>query len=272
MGQAEPIELLHGRKQDLISKADRFLARYYRPQRVTLRFRQAVISFSFDDIPDNAATIGARLLEEAGARGSFYVSGALCGKSFRHDVFASREMIAQLAKNGHEIGCHTYSHADSQRLSASDFANEVGQNEAFLSELRVRGRYSSHAYPYGSVGLVQKHEAQRHFAACRSVWPGLNEGQIDLMQLRSVPLYDSLYSPTQIGEMIAEAVAKKGWLIFYTHDVRNEPSDQGTSCSLFAHGVAKAKELGADILPVQEATSRIYHAAGRQFGDEVGKG
>lgn len=270
MEKVEPIELLHGRRQDLISKADRFLARYYRPQKFSLRLKQAMISFSFDDIPDNAASNGARLLEEAGARGTFYVSGALCGRSFRHDVFASADMVRQLAENGHEVGCHTYSHADSQRLSAKQFSHEVNENEAFLATLRPRHRYSSHAYPYGSVGLVQKHEAMRHFAACRSVWPGLNVGQIDLMQLRAVPLYDCLYSPADIDAMIEEAVAKKGWLIFYTHDVQERPSDQGTSCSLFAHSISQALNLKADILPVQEAAARIYHAAGRQFSCEAG--
>ncbi|MCV6603158.1 MAG: polysaccharide deacetylase family protein [Cohaesibacter sp.] len=270
MEQAEPITLLHGRKQTLIAKADRFLTRYYRPRLLPLRFDRAVVSFSFDDIPDNAASNGARLLEEAGGRGSFYVASRLCSRSFRHDVFASREMVADLAAKGHEIGCHTYSHADSQRLSAKDFSQEVHENEASLCKLRVRDAYSSHAYPYGSVGLVQKKRAVRHFAACRSVWPGLNDGAIDMMQLRAVPLYDCLYSPAEINAMIDEAVAKKAWLIFYTHDVQDQPSDQGTSCALFAQSVAKAQERGADILTIQAASKRLYEGAGFSFSPDRG--
>lgn len=268
MAQEQPIEMLHGRRQDLLSKADRFLARYYRPRKLDLSLDRAIVSFSFDDIPDNAVTNGARLLEEAGVRGSFYVAGALCGRRFRHDLFAQTDAVIQLAQAGHEVGCHTYSHADCQRLSADAFSREVQENEAFLSRFRPKGRFGSHAYPYGSVGLVQKRQAIHHFAACRSVWPGLNAGQVDLMQLRAVPLYDCLHDLASVQGMIEEAVASCGWLIFYTHDVQDKPSDQGTSCHLFEKSVDLALQLGADILPVQNAVERAYHAAGRDLNLE----
>jgi peptidoglycan/xylan/chitin deacetylase (PgdA/CDA1 family) len=43
-----------------------------------------MVSFTFDDIPKSAATIGAAILEEYDARGTFYVSGGLVGAARRN--------------------------------------------------------------------------------------------------------------------------------------------------------------------------------------------
>ena len=219
MSDPKPISILHGRKQALIAKADRFLARFYHPEKLSLSLERSLVSFSFDDIPDNAVTNGAAILERYDARGTFYVSGGLCGRSFRHDVFANNEQISGLVAKGHEVGCHTYSHADSQRLSRAELADEYAQNRDYLSQHCRLEEIQTHAYPYGSVGLAQKYTASKSFHAARGVRPGLNAGQLDLMQLFAVPLYDHLYSDERVADLVTKASAQKAWLIFYSHDV-----------------------------------------------------
>ncbi len=262
MNQSQPIEILHGRRQGFFAKLDRFLARYYSPSRLPLNLDQGIVSFSFDDIPDNAALNGAPILEQYGACGTFYVAGMLCGRSFRHDVFATEAQLTDLIQTGHEVGCHTYSHADSQRLSLAEHDEELGRSKSFLDMLGVEQEGRTHAYPYGSVGLIQKYGASRHYQACRGVRPGLNEGKLDLMQLYSVPLYDSLYSDADIKAMIEEAAEKRAWLIFYSHDVAEEPSEQGTSCRLLDFAVSQAKASGCRVETVQQALSVAQSSAG----------
>lgn len=258
----EPIEILHGRRQTLFAKADRFLARYYRPSQMPLNLSQGLVSFTFDDIPDNAALIGAPILEKYGGRGTFYVAGKLCGRSFRHDVFADGQQIKEIAARGHEIGCHTYNHADSQRLSLSEQRGEFARNSSFLSNDCALPAPRTHAYPYGSVGLVQKYGASGAFDAARGVRPGLNSGPLDLMQLFAVPLYDHLYSREAVSDMIREAADKKAWLIFYSHDVAEMPSDQGTSSALLDYAAGEVLAAGCDIKTVADAVSQIRQAAG----------
>ena len=254
------IELLHGRKQDLVSKADRLLARFYRPQVRRLSLQKPVVCFSFDDIPDNAATNGAAILNAAGSRGSFFVAGGLCNRRFRQDVFASQELIAELAAQGHEIGCHTFSHADEQRLSVTELTAEYAQSRAFLSTIQPDLRFISHAYPYGSVGIRQKAIAARYFDVCRGVVPGVNAGRVDLMQLKAVPLYDSKYTADEIFAHINEAVAQNGWLIFYTHDVSEHPSAQGTSIDLFNRALDHALQMGCKVETMAETFSGLSQA------------
>lgn len=258
----QPVEVLHGRRQTVFAKADRFLARYYRPVQATLNLSQGLVSFTFDDIPDNAALIGAPVLEKYDARGTFYIAGKLCGRSFRHDVFADGALIRDIAARGHEIGCHTYSHADSQRLSLARQRDEFSQNNRFLSGDCALSTPVTHAYPYGSVGLVQKYGASGAFAAARGVRPGLNSGQLDLMQLFAVPLYDHLYTREAIAEMIQEAADKKAWLIFYSHDVAEIPSDQGSSSALLNYAAGEARAAGCNIKTVADAVSLICQGSG----------
>src|ERR1700726_2368022 len=59
----------------------RKLAQYVVTKRVRARNDRPLVSFSFDDIPDSAFIHGARVLEERGARGTFYIAGGLCGRT-----------------------------------------------------------------------------------------------------------------------------------------------------------------------------------------------
>ena len=257
-----PVTIDLGRQQTLLAKADRFLARYYHPKELDLLLEQALVSFSFDDIPDNAALEGAPILERHGTRGTFYVAGGLAGRTFRHDRFADAGQIARLVESGHDVACHTYHHPNSQCLSGDDLKQEYAQNSAFLTKDCRAKAPRHHAYPYGSVGLVQKRAASHCFSAARGTRPGLNHGRIDLMQLFAVPLYDHLYDDKAVMGWIAEAVQKKAWLIFYSHDVAPVPSDQGTSSRLLDFAVERALDAGCDVKTVAEALDMVLNKTG----------
>ena len=55
------------------------LAMHVPVERYRLNNATPMVSFTFDDIPKSAATTGAGILEDHGARGTFYVSGGLVG-------------------------------------------------------------------------------------------------------------------------------------------------------------------------------------------------
>ena len=50
---------------------------------------------------------------------------------------------------------------------------------------------------------------------------------------------------------------QKGWLIFYTHDVRPNPSQYGCTPELFEFAVSHAAHSGSRILTVEEVLREL---------------
>ena len=73
------------------------LARHLRAAPFRLHNTSPMVSFTFDDIPKTAATVGASIVEEYNARGTFYVSGGLVDQWSGHWTGASAD---EYASNG----------------------------------------------------------------------------------------------------------------------------------------------------------------------------
>ena len=59
-----------------------------------------MVSFTFDDIPDTAANVGAPMIEEYGGRGTFYVAGGLLNQWSGHWNGADADDIIGLHAQG----------------------------------------------------------------------------------------------------------------------------------------------------------------------------
>ena len=114
-----------------------------------LRNETPMVSFTFDDIPKSAATTGAKILEAHGARGTFYVSGGLVGTTEPDWATVDAKDIIALHRNGHEIGCHTFSHKRACDLDAESLAAEIERNRRYLRSLDPTIKVENFAYPYG---------------------------------------------------------------------------------------------------------------------------
>src|SRR4030088_3172920 len=104
------------------------LARHLYPARFQLQTTTPMVSFTFDDAPKSAATIGAPILEEYDARGTFYISGGLVDKWSGNWTGVSADDILGLHHRGHELACHTFSHARAIDLDAAAMAAETEKN------------------------------------------------------------------------------------------------------------------------------------------------
>ena len=254
MNDAPPAAMVEGRRHDLPSKLARKLAILWPARRVPLR-GGAVLSFTFDDIPDTAAQAGAATLERHGARGTFYVAGGLCGRRHRSWTFADGPAIADLAARGHEIACHTFAHPDMQRLTRREVEADLDRNAAFLATLGLAPR--NFAYPYGSTASAQKGAVQRRFRAARGTQEGFNGPRADLGLLRAFRLYDHLRDGPAVDRLVAEAVARGAWLIFYAHDVEASPSEHGCTPGLLDGALLSAARHAVPVLTVDAALDRL---------------
>ena len=160
------------------AKVSHRLATHFCVEPFRLRNETPMVSFTFDDIPKSAATTGAGILEDHGARGTFYVSGGLVGTTSSPDWAAvDAPGHRRPASQGHEIGCHTFSHQRACDLDAASMAAEIEQNRRYLAvarsfdqdrELRLPVRLRvirAQAPAQGSVPVLPQHRAgreQRH--------------------------------------------------------------------------------------------------------------
>ncbi len=255
--RAKPEKAAPNRTKGLCASSSRYLARIVPTQPFRTKNPQPIVSFSFDDVPDSALTNGARVLDRFGVRGTFYVAPGICGTQDEHWKVIDRNGVAALARAGHEVGCHTYSHVKVQTLTRPGLAHETRRCFEALRDICGNAVTENFAYPFGNVSFPHKFELNRDFKSCRSIYAGFNSGLIDLGMLRSFELYDRTSTEESIDTILDHAIATNAWVIFYTHDVTTNPSWIGCSPSHLEMAVKAVRARGIDCLAVDDALQRI---------------
>jgi peptidoglycan/xylan/chitin deacetylase (PgdA/CDA1 family) len=229
------------------------MAMHLRVEPFRLRNETPMVSFTFDDVPKSAATVGAATLERHDVHGTFYVIGSQVGTSSPLWDMVDGEDVVALHRRGHEIACHTFSHKRACDLDAETLNAEIDRNQRYLRSLDASIRVENFAYPFGYGSFVRKRQLKTVFKSCRSIVPGVNSGTVDLQFLRAMPLIDRRIDREGIGRALDEARTCNGWLIFYTHDVADEPSPYGCSPSLLNAALEAASRRKIPVLNVAEA-------------------
>jgi peptidoglycan/xylan/chitin deacetylase (PgdA/CDA1 family) len=143
---------------------------------ITSRLDRPVASIVFDDFAQNAWTVGGRILEAAGARGTYFVAGSYCGREADGVRYFGPDDLVAAHGSGHEIGCHTFDHRTVSGRPASEIETSLERNQDF-----VRGLI-------GETSNSTKLLLGGHFAACRDIFPGINTGRFrDAMALSAHP-------------------------------------------------------------------------------------
>ena len=242
--------------------ASRFLARRSRSKGLPLGKAGPLVSFTFDDVPASACESGARILERYGARATFYVAGKSCGTAGAGAApYASIEQLRAVWENGHEIGCHTYSHLTVRNIGITDIGLELQRNRAILETIGSDIEVRNFAYPYGDLSIHSKRYLEGRFDSCRSGHAGINSGIADLGALHAWPLQDELLDGAKIAQLIARTVQARGWLIFFGHDVVERPGPYGISPELLDWAVGAAKRAGCAVTTIAEGIDRIRRQA-----------
>ena len=216
-----------------------------------------VVSFTFDDVPLSAATEGAALIEEAGARATYYVSGGLMGQRTEDWEVIGPGMVIDLHARGHEIGCHSHSHGRADRMNGAVIQADILRNRALLKGIEPGLPLENFAYPFGLGTLAWKLRLKKHFRSSRSVRPDLNHGATDAQYLNALPLIDRQMDTGRIDRAYEAAARKKAWIIFYSHDVAERPSDYGCRPGLLRYALRAAERFGLKVETVSNALTRI---------------
>ena len=211
-----------------------------------------IISFCFDDFPRTAYTTGGAILKSFGVGGTYYASLGLMNTSNELGDQFRQEDIESLLADGHELGCHTYSHLSCRTVSLKAFESDVLRGRQAIRELTGCDA-GNFAYPRGHVSIRSKKKIGAHMSSCRGIYGGINDPAADLNLLRANSLYGDVDQHARFESLVSANVARRGWLIFYTHDVRRNPSAFGCTPELFDRTVALAAESGCRIASIKEA-------------------
>jgi peptidoglycan/xylan/chitin deacetylase (PgdA/CDA1 family) len=236
----------------------RMLCAFYR-RTVPLCGCGPVVSFTFDDFPRTALSVGGTILEKFGTRGTYYVTLGLMnscnelGQLFRGDDLCS------LLERGHDLGTHTFHHSSCRSLSLSAFVQDVKRGKNAVADL-VGHDPTNFAYPYGDVSLRVKKNVGPMLKSCRGIVPGVNGPEVDLNLLRANKLYGDIDRLGLAEGLIEENVKRKTWLIFYTHDISPHPSPYGCTPALFESVVSNAARSGSRLLTVEETLTQVGDA------------
>ncbi|MBX3478788.1 MAG: polysaccharide deacetylase family protein [Caulobacter sp.] len=207
---------------------------------LSLSLDRPMLTFSFDDVPATAALAGARVLEEAGLRGTFYICAGLEDGEGPMGRYGSSEDARRLVAAGHEVACHTFSHLDCGQADLSAIAADVDRNGVALAE-RGAADPVSFAYPYGDVSFAAKRALGGRFKTLRTVQAGLVTDGSDANQLPAVGI-EGDEGEARALHWMEQAVRRKAWLILYTHDVAETPSAWGCNPGALERLARQARE------------------------------
>jgi glycosyltransferase involved in cell wall biosynthesis len=212
-----------------------------------------IISFTFDDFPRSALLTAGSILRSYGLAGTYYASFGLMGRQAPTGSIFLPEDLKSLVEQGHELGCHTFSHCHAWDTPPDVFEDEIIRNRRALSELVPEASFETFSYPISVPRAQTKRRTAKYFACCRCGGQTFNIGSVDLNYLSAFFLEQSRDNPEIVRNLIDQNRRAQGWLIFATHDVSNNPTHWGCSPDFFEEIVRYAVNSGARILPVFQA-------------------
>ena len=248
---------LYQPSRSLFAKIKRRVTQYRHAEPANIVLDRPILSITFDDCPHSAIEKGAAVLDRHGVKGCFYIATDLLGEDSPMGPMTTADAVRQLAANDHEIGAHSHSHVDYAQSPLRDVKRDIEKNLQNLKKLCGVKEVESFAFPYGETSFEAKQELADRFTNLRGLLPGVNRGRVDRAQLRAFELDGR---PDCVDTVLSELngmVENPGWMIIFTHDVSETPSQFGTTPDALETIITTAKSLGVEICTPAIAARKI---------------
>jgi hypothetical protein len=82
----------------------------------------------------------------------------------------------------------------------------------------------------------------------------------DVYALPAMALYEGRMTPQTLQALIQDVAKRKGWLIFYTHEVTHQPGQWGATPELLRFCIAEAISAGCEVKTIRDAI--LYFGTG----------
>ncbi len=233
-----------------------FVAGVYNKRTAVIRPGFKAVSFTFDDAPTSAFSFGGKLLSNNGFKGTYYMSLRLLGQESKGGRILNSNELKELYEDGHEIGCHTADHCDAWSVSPSYFEQSILDNSQLFGEHLPQAKIANFSFPKGSATPKVKAVVQKYFDCCRGIQLGINKNTIDLNLLKTIPIFSNKRYSHKIYSYISSVSKNNGWLIFYTHDIRDDHGPYGCKPDLYKSVLDEVIKQNIPVLSVSEALSK----------------
>jgi peptidoglycan/xylan/chitin deacetylase (PgdA/CDA1 family) len=215
------------------------------------------ISFTFDDFPRSALRKGGAILEKFGLLGTYYASFGLMNRDSETGRIFAEQDLRDLLSSGHELGCHTFSHCNSWSTRPETFEASMANNRTALGAFVEGYDLRSFSYPITVPNAKNKRIAGTHYSSCRCGGQAFNNATFDLNLLKAFFIEKSRHDASAIRQLIERNSMCRGWLIFATHDVDENPTRYGCTPKLFEEIARYSIDSGARIVRVDEALRQL---------------
>ncbi len=224
---------------------------------IDVRPLRGILSISFDDFPQSAWEVAGPLLRHHEIKATYYVSGGLCGGVNMGKPQFTVKDLQELYEEGHEVGCHTYSHTSVLKMEKGQLKAEIDRNAQWVAD-RLDGHRMTHfAYPYGDISLSAKKYVGTRFTHSRGVRDGINIEVADRNNLLAIGLERRRLPHYDLESIFQQTAQHRGWLIAYGHDIGRNPTPYGCTLRDLERIIELAREARLDIVPVGKALQKL---------------
>ncbi len=241
--------------KSLSSRIGRRLVKYRAQRMMPFNYDKSIVSFSFDDCPRSVMENALPVLEDRNWRGTIYAAMGLCGITNHLGLHMSRNDMSAVHEKGHHIDGHTFSHISARSVPLDIFLSDIEKNKAAFAEIGLPIP-RTFAYPYGEVSLEAKKALSEIYPLLRGIHSPNGQTALDLNQTASQRLYSGEDFKASLSA-VDRLKTSPAWLILFTHDVRESPSEYGCTPSEFKTIIQAVERSGAEVLPVAEALARL---------------
>lgn len=216
--------------------------------------KAAAYTIGFDDFRDSHFDVARPELNRTGIKGTFYVNTRSVTRW---------NSLRRMAKEGHEIASHTWSHPRCNEIAEADLRREI---ERAIEDVRnhMPGIRSvpSFCYPFGLLDDDSRRVVSRYHLSARSGVTGIESGDAentDLRALKAVGAYPP-YDIDRLNAFVTDAVASRGWVIVYFHSVsdRNRSGPTTIPLKLFRRHLSFVLGRGDDLWIATQGQAASY--------------
>lgn len=179
-------------------------------------FREAAVSYTFDDSCSNQFAIAVPMFNEAGFKMTLF--------SCTNALFAGWDKLSAAQADGHEVASHTVNHLRLNQLSASEAISELADSQAAIVANVPGAQALTFAYPY-CVSPSDPSVTGQYYIASRTC-----SGQIvaksptDFQQISSLicGTQGSIKTVADFQSRSSSALASNGWAVYLIHGIDND--------------------------------------------------
>jgi peptidoglycan/xylan/chitin deacetylase (PgdA/CDA1 family) len=217
---------------------------------------QAIVTFTFDDVPKSVARVGLPILQKYRYPATVFVETR--NTDGNYPDYMNWDDVKKVADAGWEVGAHTHTHPHLTKLTDEEILEDLFTSAQKLAEHGYAP--TDFASPYGDLDDRVLAIIKRHYASQRDAWPaGVNELPLkDPYHIASYEVNNDTNWST-LSSLLDDLQTKGGWLVLQVHEVtpKGQPVQGQYDTNLLEDIVERVHARGFPVLTIREALSRL---------------